>query len=44
MTNPNTSGLPPYDEQRTKKIKGKPVYVAPVGVIKQMKKKAIITS
>lgn len=35
----NTQGLPPYDEQKTKKIKKKPVYIPPVGVINQLKKK-----
>ena len=43
MTNPNTSGLPPYDEQRTKKLKSKTVLVdkliPPMNIIKQMKKK-----
>lgn len=43
MTNPNTSGLPPYDEQRTKKLKSKTVLVdkliPPLNIIKQMKKK-----
>jgi hypothetical protein len=39
MTNPNTSGLPPYTEQKTKKLKSKTVYTAPMGVIKEMKAK-----
>ena len=39
----NTGGLPPYDEQRTKKLKSKTVLVdkliPPMNIIKQMKKK-----
>ena len=37
----NTQGLPPYDEQRTKKLEKKPVYVAPMNIIKQLKAKEI---
>jgi hypothetical protein len=43
MSNPNTSGLPPYQEQRTKKLKSKTILVdkliPPMNIIKQMKKK-----
>jgi hypothetical protein len=35
----NTSGLPPYDEQKTKKLKSKTVYTPPMGIIKEMKAK-----
>jgi hypothetical protein len=41
MSNPNTSGLPPYNEQKTKKMvtKSIAIYTPPMGVIKQMKAK-----
>lgn len=41
MSNPNTSGLPPYQEQKTKKLvtKSIAIYTPPLGVIKQMKAK-----
>lgn len=35
----DTAGLPPYQEQKTKKIKSQPVYTPPMGVIKQLKQK-----
>jgi hypothetical protein len=35
----DTAGLPPYNEQKTKKIKAKPIYVAPMNIIKEMKAK-----
>jgi hypothetical protein len=40
MSNPNTSGLPPYNEQRTKKLKSKTVLVDELlPTLKMIKKK-----
>ena len=37
----DTAGLPPYQEQKTKKIKSQPVYTPPMGIIKQLKAKEL---
>ena len=37
----DTSGLPPYQEQKTKKVKSQDIYTPPMGIIKQLKQKEI---